>query len=275
MSSSALRPSPLSAALAAARARSRAALAAYLPAGYPTLGQSLDALRLLAASADVIEVGLPFSDPLLDGPTIQRANAQALKAGFRIEDLFTTVRELAVSSSAALLAMTYWQPVYRYGPERFAHCLAAAGGAGVIVPDLPVEEAAPWLHAARLTGLDTVFVVAPNATDQRLSRVCAAGSGMIYAPATAGVTGTQGPLQPELRTFVDRLRTLTPLPIGVGIGISTPEQAAQVGAFADAVIVGSAFIRALDAPGSAGIAQAGLLAQHLAAALEHPLTSAA
>ncbi|MGW1158947.1 tryptophan synthase subunit alpha [Streptomyces sp. NPDC002519] len=259
-----------------ARSQSRAALAAYLPAGYPTREQSLDAFHLLAAAADVIEVGLPFSDPMLDGPAIQRANAQALRAGFRIEDVFATVRELAASSTAALLVMTYWQPVHRYGAARFAHRLASAGGAGVIIPDLPVEEATDWLHAARDHGLDSVFVVAPNSTDQRLARVCEAASGMIYAPATAGVTGTQDPLHPELHAFVERLRTLTPLPISVGIGVSTPEQAAAVASFADAVIVGSAFVRALDAhPGSAGAIEVGLLAQRLARGLRLALPSAA
>ncbi|MFD8882114.1 tryptophan synthase subunit alpha [Streptomyces erythrochromogenes] len=268
--------SRLDQALAQARGEGRAALAAYLPAGYPTLGESIDALRLLAATADVIEVGLPYSDPLMDGPVIQQAAAQALRAGFRTEHLFTTVRELAAASRAALVVMTYWQPVHHYGPDRFAKRLAAAGGAGVIIPDLPVEEATDWLSAAQEHSLDTVFVVAPNTTDQRLARVCAASSGMVYAPATAGVTGSQGPLHPGLRAFVDRLRTLTPLPVGVGIGVSTPEEAALVGSYADAVIVGSAFIRAIaHTPGSAGALQAALLAQNLADGLRRSVLSAA
>ncbi|MFI2906776.1 tryptophan synthase subunit alpha [Streptomyces sp. PDY-4] len=266
LTSSSLRApaSHLERALARARGQERAALAAYLPAGYPTLDQSLDALHLLATTADVIEIGLPYSDPLMDGPLIQRAAEQALRAGFRTEHLFTTVRELAAASNAALVVMTYWQPVHHYGPARFAQRLAAAGGAGVVIPDLPVEEASDWLSAAHEHHLDTVFVVAPNATDQRLARVCAAASGMVYAPATTGVTGSQGPLHPGLPAFIDRLRTLTHLPVGVGIGVSTPEQAAIVGTYADAVIVGSAFIRALDsAPGPAGALQAAFLAQRL------------
>ncbi|MFE0774303.1 tryptophan synthase subunit alpha [Streptomyces sp. NPDC058861] len=268
--------SHLEQALARARGQGRAALVAYLPAGYPTLDQSLDALHLLATTADVIEIGLPFSDPLMDGPLIQRAAEQALRAGFRTEHLFTTVRELAAASNAALVVMTYWQPVHHYGPARFAQRLAAAGGAGVIIPDLPVEEASEWLNAAHQHRLDTVFVAAPNATDQRLARVCAAASGMVYAPATTGVTGSQGPLHPDLPAFVDRLHTLTDLPVGVGIGVSTPEQAALVGTYADAVIVGSAFIRALgSAPGSAGALQAALLAQRLADGLLHSRPAAA
>ncbi|WP_331736113.1 tryptophan synthase subunit alpha (plasmid) [Streptomyces xanthophaeus] len=268
--------SRLDQALAQARGEGRAALAAYLPAGYPTLGESIDALRLLAATADVIEVGLPYSDPLMDGPVIQQAAAQALRAGFRTEHLFTTVRELAAASRAALVVMTYWQPVHHYGPDRFAKRLAAAGGAGVIIPDLPVEEATDWLSAAQEHSLDTVFVVAPNTTDQRLARVCAASSGMVYAPVTASVTGSQGPLHPGLRAFVDRLRTLTHLPVGVGIGVSTPEQAALVGSYADAVIVGSAFIRAIEGiPGPAGALQAALLAQRLADGLRRAVPTAA
>ncbi|MFD9773386.1 tryptophan synthase subunit alpha [[Kitasatospora] papulosa] len=268
--------SRLEQALANARGEGRAALAAYLPAGYPTLDQSLDALHLLATTADVIEIGLPYTDPLMDGPVIQHAAAQALRAGFRTEHLFTTVRELAAASRTALVVMTYWQPVHHYGPARFAQRLAAAGGAGVIIPDLPVEEATDWLRAAQEHGLDTVFVVAPNTTDQRLTRVCAAASGMIYAPATAGVTGSQGPLHPGLHTFVDRLRTLTHLPIGVGIGVSTPQQAAIVGSYADAVIVGSAFIRAIEtSPGPAGALQAALLAQRLADGLRRAVPTAA
>ncbi|WNI20092.1 tryptophan synthase subunit alpha [Actinacidiphila sp. ITFR-21] len=276
MTSSEIRTSRLEEVLGATRAQSRAALAVYLPAGYPTLDQSLDTFRLLATYADVIEVGLPFSDPMMDGPSIQHANAQALQAGFRIEDVFTTIRELAAISTAALLVMTYWQPVHRYGPERFARRLAAAGGAAAIIPDLPVEEATDWLRAAHEHGLNTVFVVAPNVTDQRLARLCGAGSGMIYAPATAGVTGTQGPLHPGLNTFVDRLRGITPLPIGVGIGVSTPEQAAVAGSFADAVIVGSAFIRTIEAnPGPTGAIEAATLARNLARGLRSPLQSAA
>ncbi|MEU7072907.1 tryptophan synthase subunit alpha [Streptomyces narbonensis] len=252
-------------ALAHARRRGRAALAAYLPAGYPTFAQSLDTLHLLATTADVLEIGLPYTDPLMDGPVIQHAAEQALRAGFRTEHLFTIVRELAAASRTALVVMTYWQPVHHFGPRRFAQRLAAAGGTGVIIPDLPVDEATEWLDAAHEHHLDTVFVVAPNATDQRLARVCAAASGMVYAPATTGVTGAQGPLHPDLPAFVNRLRTLTHLPVGVGIGVSTPAQAALVGTYADAVIVGSAFIRAIDsAPGPAGPLQAALLAQRLA-----------
>ncbi|WP_329453497.1 tryptophan synthase subunit alpha [Streptomyces sp. NBC_01724] len=257
--------SGLGAAFATARAEGRAALAAYWPVGYPAFDQSMNALHAISASADILELGVPFSDPMLDGPVIQRATAQALANGFRMRHLFAAIRELAASCSAALLVMTYWQPVARFGPERFAAELACAGAAGVVLPDLPLEETGPWLAAARSRGLHTVLVAAPASTDARLARVCAAASGMIYAPAMAGVTGTQGPLASGLPSFIERLRAVTDLPVGVGFGVSTADQAAIVSTFADAVIVGSALIRQLNtSPGPAGIAAAAALARELA-----------
>ncbi|MGP3777130.1 tryptophan synthase subunit alpha (plasmid) [Streptomyces sp. SDT5-1] len=268
-------PTPLARTLAATRSQGRAALAAYLPVGFPDFATSLEAMHQVAEAADVLEVGVPYSDPVMDGDTIRTAAAQALRAGFRIEDAFTAVRELAARSTTALV-MTYFQPVHRYGPERFARRLAQAGGSGVIIPDLPVDEAAQWLHAARDHGLDTVFVVAPTASNARLAAICAQGSGMIYAPATMGVTGGQGPLHPGLEGFVTRLRHVTDLPVGVGIGVSTPEQAAAVGKIADTCIVGSAFVRALGSrPGPAGVCTAASLAHRLAEGLRRPLHTAA
>ncbi|WP_331718355.1 tryptophan synthase subunit alpha [Streptomyces sp. NBC_00624] len=260
-------------AFATARTEGRAALAAYWPVGYPTVDQSMDALHAISAYADILELGVPFSDPMLDGPTIQHAMAQALAHGFRMRHLFTAIRELAASS--AVLVMTYWQPVAHFGPDRFAAELACAGAAGVILPDLPLEEAGPWLDAARAHGLHTVPVVAPASTDARLARVCAAASGMIYAPAVAGVTGTQGPLASGLVPFVDRVRAVTAVPVGVGFGVSTADQAAIVASFADAVIVGSALIRQLNTlPGPAGIAATVELARDLADGVRYRLSSA-
>ncbi|MFJ6214935.1 tryptophan synthase subunit alpha [Streptomyces sp. NPDC092296] len=260
-----------------ARAEGRALLAAYLPAGYPTLDTSLDALYALGRHADILEIGIPFSDPVMDGPTIQAAGVQALRAGFRTGHLFGIVRELAASSPAQLVAMTYWQPVDRYGPQRFAADLADAGAAGVILPDLPVDEAGPWLEAARDHGLHTILVAAPNASDARLAQVCAASSGMVYAPAVGGVTGHCGPLNPRLPAFINRLREAAPLlPIGVGIGVSTADHAAQLSRIADAAIVGSELIRRLrDAPGAAGIAAAAELAAELAAGVRRRMHPAA
>ncbi|MFJ6437844.1 tryptophan synthase subunit alpha [Streptomyces sp. NPDC091416] len=258
-----------------ARAAQRAALAAYYPVGFPTVEESIANVQALAQHADVVEVGLPFSDPILDGPTIQRATRQALDAGFRMKHLFTAVRAIRTASRASVLVMTYWQPVAHYDPQRFAANLAAAGAAGAIIPDLPLEEAGPWLAAARRHGLHTVPVVAPNASDERLARICATAGGMIYAPAVAGVTGNTGPLAPGLPDFVDRLRTLTRLPISVGIGVSDAEQAHQAAQYADGVIVGSALLRRIqDSPGPDGLRNALSLARALAHGV-HRLRAAA
>ncbi|MCX4681628.1 tryptophan synthase subunit alpha [Streptomyces sp. NBC_01433] len=232
--------------LARARADNRAALATYLPAGYPNQTQSLRILHRLAEVSDVIELGWPYSEPTLDGPVIQRAGAQALAAGFRVRHLLASIRSLA-ASPASVLVMAYFPPLFKYGLDRAARELAQAGAAGVILPDLPIEEADAWLAAAQHVGLHTVFVVAPSTTDARLARICAAASGMIYAPAVAGVTGSTGPLHGALPAFVQRLRAATDLPVGVGIGISTPAQAQEVSRIADVTIVGSALIRTMDA----------------------------
>ncbi|MET8676020.1 tryptophan synthase subunit alpha [Streptomyces sp. NPDC004647] len=258
------------------RSEGRAALAAYLPVGYPTFRQSLATLHALGQHAEVLELGVPYSDPLLDGPTIQLATAQALRAGFRLHHLFAAVRELRASSPASLLIMTYWQPVAHYGPDRFSADLVQAGAAGAIIPDLPLEEAQPWLLAARTHGLHTVPLVAPHAHTARLASVCAAATGMIYVPAARAVSGHTGPLDPGLPHTVERLRGITTLPIAVGIGLSTAEAAAQVSHYADAVIVGSALIRLLQAtPGPAGIAAAAALASELAAGARSPTRAAA
>lgn len=250
------------------RAGGRAALAAYLPVGFPTFSQSLDALCALSEHADVLELGLPHRTPALDGPVIQAASAEALADGFRIRDLFLACRVLSAGSSADLVVMTYWQPVSLYGPERFAQELTDAGAAGVVLPDLPLEAAGPWLAAARANGLHTVFVAAPRASDIQLARVGAAGSGMIYAPATPGVTGSTGPLHPDLSGFVERLRGLTALPVGVGIGVSSADQAHAVSEYSDAVIVGSALVRRIqETRGRRGIQAAAAFASDLSAAV--------
>lgn len=247
-----------------ARAAQRAALAAYYPVGFPTVEESIVNLQALAQHADIVEVGLPFSDPILDGPTIQQATRQALTAGFRMRHLFTAIRAIRTTSRASVLVMTYWQPVAHRLPDRFAAELAEVGAAGAIIPDLPLDEAGPWLAAAHRHGLYTVPVVAPNASDERLARICATAGGMIYAPAAAGVTGHTGPLAPGLPAFVDRLRTHTHLPISVGIGVSSAEQARQAAQYADGVIVGSALLRPIkDTPGPGGLRNALSLAHAL------------
>jgi tryptophan synthase alpha chain len=236
--------------LADARAADRAALVAYLPAGFPTVDGGIEAVKaVLEGGADIVEVGLPHSDPVLDGPVIQTADDIALKGGVRIADVLRTVREAHDATGAPVLVMTYWNPVDRYGTERFAAELAEAGGAGCILPDLPVEESEVWRKAAEQHGLATVFVVAPSSQDERLAKITAAGTGFVYAASLMGVTGTRESVGAQAEDLVRRTRATTGTAVCVGLGVSNATQAAEVAAFADGVIVGSAFVkRLLDAP---------------------------
>ncbi|MGD9481854.1 tryptophan synthase subunit alpha [Streptomyces sp. TRM70308] len=259
----------LTSVLARAREEGRAALVGYLPAGFPTVDGGVAACTaLLAGGCDVVEVGLPHSDPVLDGPVIQTADDIALRGGVRIADVLRTVREAHAATGAPVLVMTYWNPVDRYGPERFAAELAAAGGAGCILPDLPVEESAAWRKSAEHHGLATVFVVAPSSRDERLAKITAAGSGFVYAASLMGVTGTRASVGGQARDLVTRTRAVTDLPVCVGLGVSDRAQAAEVAGFADGVIVGSAFVKALLEHGDdldAGLAAVRHLAGELAA----------
>jgi tryptophan synthase alpha chain len=236
--------------LADAKADNRAALVAYLPAGFPTVDGGIEAVKaILEGGADIVEVGLPHSDPVLDGPVIQTADDIALRGGVRIADVLRTVREAHDATGAPVLVMTYWNPVDRYGSERFAAELAEAGGAGCILPDLPVEESEVWRKAAEQHGLATVFVVAPSSQDERLAKITAAGTGFVYAASLMGVTGTRESVGAQAEDLVRRTRATTGTPVCVGLGVSNATQAAEVAAFADGVIVGSAFVkRLLDAP---------------------------
>ncbi|MFI8188006.1 tryptophan synthase subunit alpha [Streptomyces sp. NPDC085946] len=258
----------LSDTLAAARSEGRAALIAYLPAGFPTVDGGIEAIKaVFDGGADVVEVGLPHSDPVLDGPVIQTADDIALRGGVRIADVMRTVREAHEATGKPVLVMTYWNPVDRYGVERFTAELAEAGGAGCILPDLPVQESALWREHAEKHGLATVFVVAPSSKDARLAEITAAGSGFVYAASLMGVTGTRASVSSQARDLVERTRaTGTDLPVCVGLGVSTPAQAAEVAGFADGVIVGSAFVkRMLDAPDEeAGVEAVRALAADLA-----------
>jgi len=239
--------------LADAKADNRAALVAYLPAGFPTVDGGIEAVKaILEGGADIVEVGLPHSDPVLDGPVIQTADDIALRGGVRIADVLRTVREAHDATGAPVLVMTYWNPVDRYGSERFAAELAEAGGAGCILPDLPVEESEVWRKAAEQHGLATVFVVAPSSQDERLAKITAAGTGFVYAASLMGVTGTRESVGAQAEDLVRRTRATTGTPVCVGLGVSNATQAAEVAGFADGVIVGSAFVkRMLDAPDEA------------------------
>jgi len=236
--------------LAGTRQAGHAALVGYLPVGYPDLDTSIAAMRaMVEGGIDVVEVGLPYSDPLMDGPVIQHAGEVALAGGTRTRDAFRAV-EAVVEAGAPALVMTYWNPVERYGVERFAADLRAAGGAGLITPDLIPDEAGEWLAAAEQYDLDRVFLVAPSSTPARLAATTRACRGFVYAASTMGVTGMREAVGTTARVLVERARAVTDLPVCVGLGVSSGAQAAEVGSFADGVIVGSALVRCLTDAGS-------------------------
>jgi tryptophan synthase alpha chain len=199
---------------------------------------------MVEAGCDVIEVGLPYSDPVMDGPTIQAAAQQALEGGVRTRDVLRTVEAVA-DTGVPVVVMTYWNPVERYGVERFAADRAAAGGSGLITPDLVPDEGQEWIQAADRHGLDRIFLVAPSSTDRRLASTVAQCRGFVYATAVMGVTGARASTSELAGPLVKRTRAHTDLPVGVGLGVSTGDQAAEVAGFADGVIVGSAFVRRL------------------------------
>lgn len=255
------------AALDAAREQGRAALVAYLPVGFPDVDASVEAaLALVDAGVDVVELGLPYSDPLMDGPVIQHAVKTALQGGTRTRDVVRAVGAVAEAGAPALV-MSYWNPVQRYGVARMAADLAEVGGAGLITPDLIPEEAGDWVTESDRHGLDRVFLVAPSSSDARLASTARACRGFVYAASTMGVTGTREQVAPAARALVRRTRAAGAQRVCVGLGVSTPEQAAQVAGFADGVIVGSAFVRCLADAGSAsaGVRAARDLAARLVA----------
>lgn len=236
------------------RAEGRAALVGYLPVGYPDVTTSIEAMTaMVAAGVDAVEVGIPYTDPGMDGPVIQVAVDAALRGGVRVADAFTAVRAVADAGAVALV-MGYWNPVERYGPARFAADLRAAGGSGAITPDLIPEEAAPWVEAAREVDLDPVFLVAPSSTRARLEVVAATNRGFVYAASTMGVTGERSATSDRAEDLVARVRAVTDLPVCVGLGVSNGAQAAEVARYADGVIVGSALVRALRDGGVGAVA---------------------
>ena len=232
-----------------AHSEHRAALIGYLPAGYPSIAGAVECIAaMVEGGVDIIEIGLPYSDPLMDGITIQEAVQQSLENGTKIADVIATAAQVS-DLGVATLIMSYWNPIERYGVERFASELNEAGGVGVITPDLTPEESHAWVEATDSNGIDRVFLVALSSTDERLATVAAATTGFVYAGAVMGVTGARSSLGDAVREVVSRTREYTELPIAVGLGISTPEQAHEVAQFADGVIVGSAFINAIKAGG--------------------------
>ena len=223
----------------------RPALVGYLPVGYPSVPGSIAAVRtMIDAGVDIVELGMPYTDPVMDGPVIQRAAEAALAGGTRVADTLRAVEQVS-GAGAPILVMTYWNLVLRYGVEAYARDLAAAGGAGLITPDLVPDEAAEWIAASDRHGLDRVFLVAPSSTPERLASTVAACRGFVYAASTMGVTGERTTVGSRAEQLVADTRAAGARRVCVGLGVSRPEQAAQVGAYADGVIVGSALVRAL------------------------------
>lgn len=257
----------VSAAFERAAAEDRAALVGYLQAGFPSVDGAIAAACAIAeAGADVIEIGLPYSDPMMDGPVIEEAVHRALRQGTHVTDVLRTVEAVA-RTGVAVLVMTYWNPVDRYGVAAFAADLASAGGSGLITPDLTPEEAGPWLAAAAERGLDPVFLVAPSSSRQRIELITSVCRGFVYAASLMGITGARDAVGGRAAGLVARIKECTSLPVAVGLGVSSGAQAAQVAGFADGVIVGSAFVaKLLNAPDQgAGCGQVRDLAKELAA----------
>ncbi|GIF68016.1 tryptophan synthase alpha chain [Asanoa ishikariensis] len=251
-----------------ARAEGRAVLVGCMPAGFPTVDGSIAAMKAMVESGvDVIELEIPYSDPVMDGPVIQKASDIALANGVRVADTMKIVEAVA-ATGAPVVTMTYWNPIEQYGVDRFARDYAAAGGTGLITPDLIPDEAHDWLAASDAHGLDRTFLVSPSSTDARLAMTLAHCRGFVYATALMGVTGAREQTSTAAPTLVARIRAVNPdLPVGVGLGVRDGAQAAEVGSFADGVIVGSALIRCvLEAPDEAsGLAALRSLSAELAA----------
>ncbi|MFC0431338.1 tryptophan synthase subunit alpha [Kutzneria buriramensis] len=248
----------------------RSSLIGYLPAGFPTVEGSKSLLKAMVdGGCDLVEVGVPYSDPVMDGPTIQAAADQALANGFRLRHVFEVVEAVSAAGGKAVV-MSYWNPIYHYGVDKFSRDLAAAGGLGIITPDLVPDEAAEWMAASQAHGLNRIFLVAPSSTEERIAMTAAASSGFLYATSVMGVTGARDVVSNAAPELVARVRAHTDLPIGVGLGVKSGAQAAELAAFADAVIVGSAFVTR-SADGESGVAE---LAKELAEGVRNPVATA-
>ncbi|NYE20370.1 tryptophan synthase subunit alpha [Microbacterium immunditiarum] len=248
--------SRVAAAIDSARAAGRGAFVGYLPIGFPDLATSIEAAVTLAENgADILELGPPYSDPVMDGPVIQEATQAALAAGFRLRDTFTAVRDISRRIDIPVLVMSYWNPIVQYGVDRYADDLAAAGGAGLITPDITPEAAGEWIAASKRTGLDRVFLAAPTSTDERLELIVENSTGFVYTVSTMGITGEREQLDAAARTLVARLREHGAQHACVGIGISNAEHVAGVLEYADGAIVGTALVRALGERGLDGLAE--------------------
>jgi tryptophan synthase alpha chain len=228
------------------RAEGRSALIGYLPTGYPDVDTSISAMTALVESGcDIVEVGVAYSDPGMDGPTIAKATEVALAGGVRVRDALRAVEAISSAGGRAVV-MTYWNPVLRWGVDAFARDLASAGGLGLITPDLIPDEAGDWVAASEKHDLDRIFLVAPSSTPERLAATIEASRGFVYAASTMGVTGARDAVSNAAPELVQRIREISDIPVGVGLGVRSRAQAAEIGAYADGVIVGSALVSALD-----------------------------
>ncbi|MFW0184919.1 tryptophan synthase subunit alpha [Rothia sp. CCM 9418] len=237
------------------REQGRAALIGYLPVGYPTVDESIQAAIALGRNgADIIELGVPYSDPVMDGPVIQKATAHAIENGFRLKDVFRAVHEITEATSAVVVVMTYWNPVLSYGVDEFARDLSAAGGAGIITPDLVPDEASAWFEASEKYQLDRVFLAAISSSDERLAMISRASSGFVYAVSVMGVTGMRQSVNNAASELVQHLRKADAPAVCVGLGVSRREHVEEIGQYADGVIVGTALVKALESDGVEGVA---------------------
>jgi len=246
------------------RAENRAALIAYIPAGFPSqAGCQRVIAAFIAGGVDAIEIGFPYSDPVMDGPTIQAAAVTSLENGTGAAEVFQALA--TASAQVPAVVMTYWNPIEKYGVNEFSAAIAANGGSGVITPDLTIEESQGWISATDNSAINPIYVVAPSTSDARLAQVTAKCSGFVYVASVMGVTGARTSISTGAADLVARVRKTTSLPVAVGLGVSTREQAKGVAAYADGVIVGSAFIKALqDAPDEeSGLAAVTELAREL------------
>lgn len=249
---------------AKAKSENRAALIGYLPAGFPTKQGAIDCLKaMIDGGVDIVEIGLPYSDPVMDGPTIQAAVDISLSNGTKIVDVLDTVKAVA-ETGAPTLVMSYWNPIEQFGTEKFAATMSASGGVGVITPDLTPEEAIDWIAQTDAHNIDRVFLVALSSTPERIATVARATTGFVYAGAVMGVTGVKEAVSASVKALVDKTRATTDLPIAVGLGVNNAQQVKEIAQYADGVIVGSAFVKAIN-DGGANAANA--LAKELAAGL--------
>lgn len=249
---------------ARAKSENRAALIAYLPAGYPSEDGAVECIEaMVAGGVDIVEIGFPYSDPVMDGPTIQEAVNISLAGGTKSATVINTVKRVS-QLGVPTLVMSYWNPIERYGLDNFATDFHAAGGSGVITPDLTPEEADEWITATEKQDVERVFLVALSSSDERISKVASVTTGFIYAGAVMGVTGARASISDAIEGLVAKVRRYSDLPVAVGLGVSTPEQASEIAKYADGVIVGSAFVTAI---AEGGPAAAKSLAQALSQGL--------